>query len=138
MDVVILIGRILFAALFISSGVMGHVIGAKQAIPYTKSKGVPAPALAVYGGGVLLILGGLSVLLGIWPDLGALLLVVFLVPTAVLMHSFWKETDPQTKYLEQIQFFKDLGLAGAALMLVGLFASLGDELGLVITPPLFG
>jgi hypothetical protein len=36
------------------------------------------------------------------------------------------------------QFFKDLGLAGAALMLLGLFAQLGDDLGWVIAGPLFG
>jgi putative oxidoreductase len=37
-----------------------------------------------------------------------------------------------------VQFFKDLGLAGAALILLGVFAQLGDEIGLTITGPLFG
>jgi putative oxidoreductase len=137
MDIVILIGRILFAALFLSSA-YGHFSQAKQMTGYAQSKGVPFAAAAVYGGGVLLGLGGLSVLLGIWPDLGALLLVIFLVPTAVLIHAFWRETDEQARYLEMVQFFKDTSLAGASLMLLGLFASLGDELGLVITPPVFG
>lgn len=137
MDVVILIGRILFAALFLSSA-MNHFTQAKAMTGYAQSRGVPQPAAGVYVGGVLLGLGGLSVLLGIWPDLGALLLVIFLVPTAILMHGFWKETDPQAKQMEMIQFFKDLGLAGAALMLLGLFANLGDDLGLVIAAPLFG
>jgi putative oxidoreductase len=40
---------------------------------------------ATIGSGLLILVGGLSVLLGIWADLGALLLVVFLVSTAVLM-----------------------------------------------------
>jgi putative oxidoreductase len=137
MDVVILIGRILFVGVFLSSAV-AHFTQGKQMAGYAQSKGVPLAGPAVYGGGVLLALGGLSVLFGIWPDLGALLLVIFLIPTAVLMHGFWRESDPQSRYMEQIQFSKDLGLAGAALTLVGLFASLGDELGLVITPPLFG
>jgi len=88
-------------------------------------------------GGVLLLLGGLSVLFGVWPDLGALLLVAFLLPTAFLMHGFWKESDAQTRQMEMVQFFKDLSLAGAALMLFGLFAHLGDDLGLVIAGPLF-
>jgi putative oxidoreductase len=34
--------------------------------------------------------------------LGALLLVVFLVPTAVLMHGFWKESDPQAHQMEMV------------------------------------
>jgi putative oxidoreductase len=136
-DVVILIGRILFVAIFLFSAV-GHFTQAKQMTGYAQSKGVPLAGPAVFGGGVLLALGGLSVLLGIWPDLGALLLVIFLVPTAIMIHGFWRESDPQNKYMEQVQFFKDLGLAGASLTLFGLFASLGDELGLVIVPPLFG
>ncbi|HLV58069.1 MAG TPA: DoxX family membrane protein, partial [Natronosporangium sp.] len=99
------------------------------------SRNVPAARAAVVVSGVMLLLGGLSVLLGIWPDLGALLLFLFLVPTAFLMHGFWKETDPQARMTEQIQFLKDLSLAGASLMLVGLF-SLADP-GLTITGPLF-
>jgi putative oxidoreductase len=136
MDVVVLIGRILFAALFAVSA-MGHFGQTDAMTGYAKSKGVPAARLAVLGGGVLLALGTVSVLLGIWSDLGALLLVVFLVPTALLMHGFWRESDAQAKQTEQVQFFKDTALAGASLMLFALFAHLGDELGLVIIGPLF-
>lgn len=137
MDVVILVGRILFSLLFLISAV-GHFTQAKPMSGYAQSKGVPAPLVGVVGGGVLLALGGLSILFGIWPDLGALLLVIFLIPTAVFMYPFWKESDPQTKQNAQIQFFKDLSLAGAALALLGLFATLGDELRFVIAAPLFG
>jgi putative oxidoreductase len=137
LDVLILIGRILFVPVFLGSGIMAHFVNARMGIGYARSKGVPAPAAAVYGGGVLLILGSLSVLLGIWPDLGALLLVIFLVPTALLMHAFWKETDPQARYMEQVQFLKDLGLAGASLMLFALFAQRGEELRYVLVGPLF-
>lgn len=137
MDVVILIGRILFAALMLASA-WSHFSQAKAMTGYAQAKGVPMPGPAVYGGGVLLALGGLSVLLGIWPDLGALLLVVFLLPTAVLMHGFWRESDAQARQMEMIQFLKDTGLAGASLMLLGLFANLGEDLGLVIVGPLFG
>lgn len=137
MDVVILIGRIVFVALFLASAV-GHFTQGKQMSGFAQAKGVPLAGPAVFGGGVLLGLGGLSVLFGIWPDVGALLLVLFLVPTAIMMHAFWKESDPQNRYMEQIQFLKDMSLAGASLMLFGLFATLGDELGLVIAAPLFG
>ncbi|MCP3818183.1 DoxX family protein [Streptomyces sp. A3M-1-3] len=136
MDVLVLIGRILFAALFLSSAV-GHFTKTKDMAAYAGSKGVPAPAAATLGGGVLLVAGGLSVLLGICADLGALLLAVFLVPTAFLMHAFWTETDGQTKQMEMIQFFKDLALAGAALMLVAFFAYTGHDLGLTLTGSLF-
>ncbi|MGH3451474.1 MAG: DoxX family protein, partial [Haloechinothrix sp.] len=80
--------------------------------------------------------GALMVLLGIWADLGALLLVLFLVPTAVLMHGFWKETGAEARQMEMIQFMKDMSLAGAALMLFAYFVS-ADAPGLTITGPLF-
>jgi putative oxidoreductase len=135
MDVLVLIGRIVFAALFLNSAI-GHFTQSAAMTGYAQAKGVPAAKPAVLGGGVLLALGGLMVLFGVWADLGALLLVIFLVPTAVLMHAFWKESDGQGKQLEMVSFFKDLALAGAAIALFGFFAGVPD-LGLTITGPLF-
>jgi putative oxidoreductase len=135
-DVVVLIGRLLFSALFLVSAA-NHFTHTDAMTAYAQSRGVPAARAAVLAGGVLLLLGGLSVLLGVWADLGALLLAVFLIPAALLMHAFWKETDPQAKLTEQVQFSKDIALAGASLMLLGLFAGLGDQAGLVITGPFF-
>ena len=136
MDVVALIGRILFAALFLGSA-FGHLTQSEAMAGYAGSKGVPQPKLAVLGSGVLILVGGLLVLLGIWMDLGALLLVVFLVPTAVLMHAFWKETDPMAKQTEMVSFQKDIALAGAALIIFALYAGYGADLGITITDPLF-
>jgi putative oxidoreductase len=136
MDVIVLIGRILFAFLFLSSGV-SHFTQRQVMAQYAGAKRVPSPMAAVLGGGVLLLAGGLSILLGIWPDLGALLLVAFLVPTALLMHNFWTETDPQGRMNETVQFSKDIALAGAAIMLFAFFSYVGDDLGLTLTGPLF-
>lgn len=135
MDVIVLIGRILFSVLFLASAV-GHVTQSAAMAPYAASKKVPAPQAAVVVSGVVQGVGALSVLLGIWADLGSLLLVVFLVPTAVLMHNFWAESDPQARQNEMIQFNKDIALAGASLMLFAFFAHTSD-LGLTITGPLF-
>ncbi|MFI9414337.1 DoxX family protein [Nocardia gamkensis] len=135
MDVVVLIGRVLFAVLFLTSA-LGHFTQTEAMAGYAQSKGVPMAKAAVLGSGLLFALGGLSVLLGVWADLGALLLVLALVPTAVVMHRFWQETDEETKQSELIQFSKDVALAGAALMLFAFFAHV-DELGLTITGPLF-
>lgn len=136
MDVVALVGRILFVALFLGSAV-GHLTQAEAMSGYAASKGVPQAKLATLASGVLIAVGALMVLLGLWLDLGALLLVLFLVPTAVLMHAFWKETDATARQMEMIQFQKDLALAGAALLILALYSGYGEELGLTITGPLF-
>ena len=136
MDVLVLIGRILFVALFLSSA-FGHLTQTKAMAGYAASRGVRPAVPATVGSGVLLLVGGLSVLLGVWADLGALLLAVFLVPTAVLMHGFWRESDPQARQMEMVHFEKDLALAGACLMLFALISYAGCDLGLTITGPLF-
>lgn len=136
MEIVVLIGRLLFAPLFLAS-TAAHLTKTAPMSAYAKSRGVPAAQAAVLAGGVLLGFGAVSILLGIWADLGALALVLFLVPTALLMHAFWKETDEMAKQTEMTQFFKDLALAGASLMLFAFFAYVGDDLGLTLTGPLF-
>ncbi|UUN30465.1 DoxX family protein [Streptomyces sp. FIT100] len=136
MDVLVLIGRILFVLVFLPSGVQ-HLVQSKAMGGYAASKGIPAPVAATVLSGLVLIAGGLSVLLGIWADLGALLLAAFLFPTAVLMHDFWKETDPGARQTETIMFLKDVGLGGAALMLLAFFSYAGHDLGLTLTGPLF-
>lgn len=117
MEILLLVGRILFGGFFIMSGI-NHFTNVKMMAGYSASKNVPAPALAVIGTGVLLVAGGLSVLLGVLPIVGLLLLILFLIPTSVLMHNFWTIQDPMQRAAEQVNFLKNLALAGAALALM--------------------
>jgi putative oxidoreductase len=133
MDVVLLIGRVLFVALFLGSAV-GHLTQTDAMAGYAASRGVKMARPATVVSGVMMVLGGLSVLLGVWGDLGALLLFLFLVPTAFLMHRFWRETDPTARQTEMVQFNKDVALAGAAL---AFFWAFSQDPGLTITGPLF-
>ena len=108
-------GRILLAAVFINSGIF-HLAGHNNATAYAKSKGVPAPGFFVALTGIQIIAGGAMIVLGWHAIVGALLLLVFLIPVAIIMHPFWRVTDPMQRMGEQVHFFKDLALAGAALL----------------------
>lgn len=110
------IARILFSIIFIMSGI-GHMTNTSQMGEYAKSKDVPFPHTAVFFTGVMIFLGGISVLLGLWVEIGAWLLIIFLIPTAFIMHDFWTVDDPMQKQNEQIHFLKDMGLAGGAILL---------------------
>jgi uncharacterized membrane protein YphA (DoxX/SURF4 family) len=136
MDVIVLIGRVLFVAIFLASG-FAHLGQARNMSGYVESKGVPNALLAVQVSGVQMLVGGLMVLLGIWMDLGFLILAAFLVPAALLIHPFWKSTDPAEMNVERAQFMKNISLTGACLALFALVAYLGPDLGLTITEPLF-
>lgn len=122
MDEIFLIGRILFAYLVIGSAV-GHLTQTPVMAGYAGSRGVPSAKRAVQVSGVGFLLGGLSILLGVWGDIGALLLAILLVGTAFMMHAFWKETDELNKMTEMVQFNKDLALAGGALVMFSILSS---------------
>jgi uncharacterized membrane protein YphA (DoxX/SURF4 family) len=111
------VARVVFSAFFVMSGV-NHFTRTKQMAEYAKAVGnVPAASLAVLGTGVLLLSGGASILLGFHPRIGALLLFIFLVPTAFMMHPYWKVADPMQKAGEMAQFWKNISLSGAALFI---------------------
>jgi uncharacterized membrane protein YphA (DoxX/SURF4 family) len=135
MDVVLVIGRVLFALIFINSGI-AHLTKLEAMTGYAKYKKVPAAKLSVIVSGLMILIGGLYIALGIYADLGALLIAAFLIPAAVLMHAFWKETDATAKQNESIGFFKDLSLAGAALVIFALVAT-GTDFGPSITSAFF-
>ena len=138
MDVVFLIGRILFALLFVSSGFMAHLgEGGKQGREYARSLGAPAPDLLVPLSGVAIIAGGLMIALGLWADLGALLIIGFLLGITPIMHAFWKIDDPQMQQIQSAMFFKNTALLGAALIVFYIYNQ-GQDLDLSITDALFG
>ena len=137
MDVLFLIGRILFGVLFVYSG-FGHFAAGEAMQGYARQQGAPAPALTVPLTGAVILVSGLAVILGVFADLAALLIAGFLFLTAFIMHAFWKVQDPQARQMEQIQFSKDLALAGAALVLFYAWNQLQGDAGLSITDPLFG
>ena len=117
MELLLLVGRVLFGVFFIMSGI-NHFTNAGMMSGYAKSKDVPLAYPAVVGTGVMLVLGGLSVLLGLFPVVGLVLIVVFLLPTSVLIHNFWTVQDPRARAAEQVNFLKNIALTGAALALV--------------------
>jgi len=122
LNAVLLVGRILFAFIFITSGI-AHFAKLDAMTGYAKYKKLPAAKFGVLISGLFFLLGGIYVAVGLWVDLGALLLAITLILAAVIFHNYWKETDATAKQNEMIAFNKDLALAGAALILFALIAS---------------
>ncbi|MDX1582822.1 MAG: DoxX family protein [Thermoanaerobaculia bacterium] len=116
MQIVSLIGRILFGGFFLFNGI-NHFTDLQSMTAYAGSKGVPMPSVAVIVSGLLLLAGGALILLGYKPRAGAWAIVVFLVPVTFMMHQFWGIDDPQQRMSEMINFMKNMALLGAALMI---------------------
>jgi uncharacterized membrane protein YphA (DoxX/SURF4 family) len=115
--ILLYLGRILFGGYFAYSG-FNHFKMLDMMSGYAKSKGAPLPKLSVAFSGLLLLIGGLSVLFNILPSVGFVSLALFLIPVTFIMHAFWKVQDPMAKMHEMINFMKNIALLGAVLILM--------------------
>jgi uncharacterized membrane protein YphA (DoxX/SURF4 family) len=136
-DTIMIIGRILFGLIFISSGI-NHLTKTQHMVGYAQFKKVPAAKASILLSGILLALGGLSVILGVYADLGALILAALLVIMALKMHDFWAQSDAQAKQTETIAFFKNISMAGGALFLFAVAGSEATNIGWELGSRLWG
>jgi uncharacterized membrane protein YphA (DoxX/SURF4 family) len=119
MDVIELLGRVLLAGAFCISpaGVL------KQAprlagLPAMRRWPTPVAVVLIRVTCLEALVGGALVAVGLWPDLGALLLLGFLVPVTVSMHRFWEVEPSLARKQKRDAFLNNASLAGAALLLL--------------------
>ncbi len=133
MDVLLIIGRVLYAVIFLGSGFAGHLQQADATAGYAEMRGLKNAKAMVQVSGILMIAIALGIILGIWIDLAALGAIAFLLIGNVLIHHFWSDDDPMTQQMEMTQFMKNLSMAGGALVMF----ALADQMGPMIIDPLF-
>jgi uncharacterized membrane protein YphA (DoxX/SURF4 family) len=131
-DELFLAGRIIFSLVFLIYG-FRHLMQTEGSAQYAAYKKVPAARLMVQLTGIAMLLGGVAVVLGIWMDLAAAGLALFLVVAALVMHRYWAEADAQARAGEMAQFWKNISLAGAALILL----SVSEDAPYTVTDGLF-
>ncbi len=117
MVVFFVIGRIIVGLYFLF-GAYNHWAHLKTMGEYAGSKGVPAPGFASAFTGLMLFLGGLSILFGVFTIIGIIILEVFLLGVSFKMHNFWTYQDPQQRMAQQVNFTKNMALFGFLLMLL--------------------
>jgi putative oxidoreductase len=110
---VVPVGRVLFSLPFIASG-LGHIMG--RGVQQAAEHGIPAASAAVPIAGVLALVGGLSIFLGWKARIGALLLMLFLVPVTLTLHRFWGLDDAQAAMMQYAHFLKNVSIFGGTLV----------------------
>lgn len=108
-EFIVPIGRVLLSLIFVFAG-FSHFTGAT--ISYAANSGVPFADIFVPISGVMAIVGGLSVAVGVKARIGALLLILFMIPVTFIMHNFWSISDPQTAQMQMTHFMKNLAIFG--------------------------
>jgi putative oxidoreductase len=111
------IGRIFLCAIFLMSAVGNKIPNFRAVAGVMEKQGVPSPTLMLAGAIVFLIVGSVSILLGFKARVGATLLLIFLVLATYYFHNFWALSG-EAQQNQMIQFFKNLGLMGAMLMIM--------------------
>jgi putative oxidoreductase len=134
---ILLLGRVLFVLFYLNSGIFFHLGKGSMAIGFATQMRFPVPLLAAWPSGLWLVLGSLSIVLGAWADVGALMLALFVVVAALWFHRFWTIEDPQQRQPQQQNFIRNATFLGACLIIFAFFTTFGHDLPLTMTDPLF-
>lgn len=111
-----LIGRIALAAIFLVSGA-AKLVDVEGTAEHMASVGLPYPHTLAMFAGVAEILGALSLAFGALTRIGALGLILFMIPTTLLFHNFWTLEGAEQR-MQIVQFFKNLGIIGGLILLI--------------------
>ena len=110
-----LIGRILLAVLFITSG-FSKISGFDGTVGYIASKGLPLASLGAVIAIVVELGGGLAVLFGFFARYVAIVMAIFTLAAGVFFHNYWAVPAEQVMNM-QIHFWKNVSIAGGFLLL---------------------
>jgi len=115
------VGRILLSLIFLASAA-GKITDWQQPTQMMSDRGLPAVNVLLSVAVALEIIGGVSVLLGLYARFGALALLAFLIPVSVIMHNFWALEEGPERMGEMINFMKNVSIMGGATMVLALGA----------------
>lgn len=117
MEKLAILGQILLGLFFVYNGI-NHFIKSKAMAGYAASKKLPMAMEGVLLTGLVLLLGGLSILSGWYLVYGIWGLIAFLVIVNLTIHNFWADKDEMTKSMNAVNFNKNSALIGALLILL--------------------
>ena len=110
--VAMLIGRILMVLIFLKSGI-GKIENFSGTALFMTKAGMPYTPFFLFGAIFLELAGGLTIALGFLTRVGALMLLVFLVPTTLIFHGNFADQG------QVIHFMKNVSMFGGCLFLLG-------------------
>lgn len=96
---------------------INHFTKTEGMVGYASQRGMMSPKVMALLSGVVLLLGGLGVLLGLYVEIALGLLAFFLLASSFGIHHFWTDTEEGQRMNEMTQFMKNMALLGALLML---------------------
>lgn len=117
-EVLFLVGRIIAGLYFFISGFM-HFKYHKHMTDYVASLKIPMPAFSNVIAGLFMLLGGLTLLLGVYTKIGIWLIIAFLFIAAFKVHNFWT-LKPEDRMTQMSNFMRNMGLIGLLLIVLSI------------------
>lgn len=111
----LLLGRWCISIIFILSGV-GKFLEYDATSQYMAAQGMTFVPFFLAIAALIEIIFGLSVFLGYKARLGALVLLLYLIPVTAIFHNFWFQEGDMSK-LQMIMFMKNLAIFGGLVNL---------------------
>ncbi len=111
------VARIMITLIFFMSAVGNKIPKFSQVVQAMTAEGVPIPQFSLAGAIVFLLAGSVSILVGYRTEIGASLLLIFLILATFFFHDFWN-FEGADQQLQMIQFMKNLSLMGTMLLLI--------------------
>ena len=113
-DGIILVARIMIGLIFVMSG-WSKLMNFSGAVSGIAKRGVPE-ALA-YLAPPVEFFGGLAIMLGLFTEWAAILMVVFTIIATLTSHRYWEFSDPAQYRAQNTNFFKNVTMIGGMLLL---------------------
>ncbi len=110
-----LIGRVLIAAIFLLSG-FAKLTDPSGTVGYMEAQGIPSAHILATVAGLAEVAGGLAILFGFLTRIGAVGLILFMIPTTVIFHDFWAMEGAEAK-TQMVNFVKNLAIIGGLALL---------------------
>ncbi|MBJ7448786.1 MAG: DoxX family protein [Parachlamydiales bacterium] len=113
----ILIGRVLISLIFLVVGIY-KVTHWHEMTDYLDAVKIPMPYASLLLATIIELLGGLMLLLGYKARFGAFVLLIFLIPTTFIFHSYWN-VHSAAYSTQMMMFWKNMAIAGGLFILLG-------------------
>lgn len=121
MDILLLVGRILYGCYFVILG--GSYIKSSARLSRREGlRSLPYPRILVYVCALLAILGGIGIIIGSHMNLALAAIILMLVFTSLRLHDYWNADTPEAIAIEMSLFLKNIALLGAALMMYSILS----------------
>jgi putative oxidoreductase len=115
--------RVLMAAIFLMTRL--NIIGQSFAAHNLAANGVPANLVPVLimAARVLQLVASLGLILGIYPRISALALLLFLIAATLMGHAFWLAMGTSLYAIQLINLFKNVCMAGGLIVIIATTSS---------------